>query len=161
MRIAKTVDFCKMKHLHKKNPRKSPNYFSPFFPYGQIAVSKSNMQVLNKTSIRNKRDINWESYIRKVGKEGRWFYSQLMSKFHVSSIWEAGITGFSARHRKTFPMSLTLGWNRRVLEVTLPPSEGCKITLKNLKKSLKNIEEKWKTFDLKNVTALQTLARWG
>ena len=66
MRIAKTVDFC----ICIRKSEESPNYFSPFFPYGQIAVSKSNMQVLNKTSIRNKRDINWESYIRKVGKEG-------------------------------------------------------------------------------------------
>ena len=53
-------------------------------------------------------------------------YLQLMSRLHASSICEAGITGFSARHLRTFPMSLTFGWNRRVLDVTLPPSLGCK-----------------------------------
>lgn len=49
-----------------------------------------------------------------------------MSKFHVSSIWLAGITGFSALHLNSFPVSLALGWNLRVLSVTFPYSRGYK-----------------------------------
>ncbi len=48
--------------------------------------------------------------------------SQLMSNAQVSSIWLAGMTGFSARHLSSFPMSAALGWNLSVLLVTFPPS---------------------------------------
>lgn len=54
---------------------------------------------------------------------------QLISNRQISSIWLSGITGFSARHRKSFPMSMTFGWNRKVLSVTFPALAGWNQTI--------------------------------
>ena len=65
---------------------------------------------------------------------------QLTSNVQVSSICEAGITGFSARHRRIFPMSSTLGWNLNVLDVRLPPSDGWKKRINKSVGNTKNFE---------------------